>query len=95
MNKYMSRYLNACKKCAKINDLIKKGYVVLDNENTELKTGFVFIAGIKPNIICKDTNLIVYVHDPELDDGYYTPIRKWNYELNQNFKVYKRKAIKI
>ncbi len=88
MNIYKSRYINALKKAAKVNRLIKNGYHVF--HDGEFVEGGKFI--LRDNeIIFKhdDTSATCYFHNSsDWDGGYWTTISEWNKRLNESFEVY-------
>ena len=88
MNIYKSRYINALKKAAKVNRLIKNGYHVF--HDGEFVKGGKFI--LRDNeIIFKhdDTSATCYFHNSsDWDEGYWTAIYEWNKRLNESFEVY-------
>jgi hypothetical protein len=87
MNIYIQRYRNALKKAAKINRLIKKGYIVM-HERTPLHQGFVLRG--KEIMLQASDNVFYryYEHTPDYDHGYYTKIDEWNAKFNAAFEVY-------
>ena len=89
MNIYKSRYINALKKAAKINRLIKNGYRVF-HDGAPVTDGKFILRD--DEIIFKHDNTTgtCYFHNnSDWDEGYWTKISEWNNLLNQSFEVYK------
>lgn len=87
MNIYKSRYINALKKAAKINRLIKNGYHVFhDGSPTDGK----FILRGDEIIFATDktTSICYFLYNPDYDEGYWTKISEWNKLFNESFDVY-------
>ncbi len=87
MNIYKSRYINALKKAAKVNRLIKKGYHVFhDGSPAEGK----FILRDNDIIFKHDdtSGTCYFANNPDWDEGYWTTISEWNKRLNESFEVY-------
>ena len=87
MNIYTRRYRNALRKAAKINRMMKKGYIVL-HEGTPNHKGFVLqgkelLLQVSDNVFYR-----YYEHTPDFDHGYYTRIDDWNAVFNRSFEVY-------
>ena len=91
MNIYKSRYINALKKAAKINRLIKNGYHVFHSGSPS-----------DGKFILRD-NDIIFKHDdtsgtcyfannPDWDEGYWTKISEWNKLFNESFEIYEPSA---
>ena len=87
MNIYTSRYRNALKKAAKINRLMKKGYIVLHAGNPYHRG---FVLRDKELLLEAADNVFYcyYEHNPNFDHGYYTNIHDWNASFNDAFEVY-------
>jgi len=87
MNIYTQRYRNALKKAAKINRLMKKGYIVMHCGDPHHKG---FVLQNKELLLQATDNVFYryYEHTPDYDHGYYTKISDWNAAFNQSFEVY-------
>ena len=91
MNIYKARYLNALKKAAKVNRLLKKGYCLF-YAGVENKHGF-FLSGDTLFLKITDTfRIVFFANDKDLDDGYYTKISDWNEEFNSLITIYQPNA---
>ena len=87
MNIYKSRYINALKKAAKVNRLIKNGYHVF-HDGSPAKGKFILR---DDDIIFQhvDTSATCYFHNSsDWDEGYWTSIYEWNKRLNESFEIY-------
>ena len=89
MNIYKFRYINALKKAAKINRMIKNGYRVFHDGAPV--TGGKFILRDDEIIFKHDnTTSTCYFHNSsDWGEGYWTKISEWNTLFNQSFEVYK------
>jgi hypothetical protein len=87
MNIYKSRYINALKKAAKVNRLIKKGYHVFHDGSP---AGGKFILRDNDIIFKHDgsSGTCYFANNPDWDEGYWTKISEWNKRLNESFEVY-------
>ena len=90
-NIYTARYKNALKKAAKINRLMKKGYVVL-YDGSPKHQGFVLRDREILLKISDNSYYLFYEDSSEFDHGYYTKIEDWNKNFNERFEVYKPEA---
>lgn len=91
MNIYKARYLNALKKAAKVNRLLKKGYILF-YDNAKNKHGF-FLSGDTLFLKITDTfRIVFFVNNKDLDNGYYTKISDWNEEFNSLITMYQPNA---
>jgi hypothetical protein len=75
---YEKRWENAVRIAHKINDSLDKGYLVFNSENALLDGKFrvddegVFLP------LGEHCQLMYFVNDIELDNGYYTTIKRYN-----------------
>ena len=88
MNIYKSRYINALKKAAKVNQLIKRGYHVFHNGEF-VKGGKFILRDDKLLFKSSENSYTCYFHkNSDWDDGHWTRISEWNKLFNQSFEVY-------
>ena len=85
---YSARLNNAKKIYSKLKDYLDKGYMIWDDEN-EIVT---CIEWTDTDFIYNEC-LALFVFDRELDNGYYTPISKFN-ERFKSWKIVNPKNIK-
>lgn len=73
MNKYVARWENAKKKCAKIQKLLAEGYLIFDADGNKIRT-----AEIKDDHTFYINSGFYFLNDMNLDNGMYTPIKEFN-----------------
>ena len=93
MNIYKQRYINALKKCAKVNRLIDKGYRVFHDGHPAAKNSrFILKDG---ELLWKASDQCFYLmfeNSRDWDHGYWTKISDWNNDFEQHFEVFQPTA---
>jgi hypothetical protein len=91
MNIYKARYRNALKKAAKVNRLMKKGYILVA-DGTPNHYGFELRDNGETKAIVlrhsENCTELYYEHTSEYDHGYYTTIKDWNILFNRGLEMY-------
>ena len=80
MDIYKARLKNALKIAAKINRLLKKGFLILDDKGEKVNYPFVFdsVARSIHQKYSDNVRFLIFVDNKDYDMGLYTPIEKYN-----------------
>jgi len=93
MNVYKRRYINALKKCAKGNRLLKKGYILTDSNGTVLKGPFYLSDDSLLLQASNNCSYIIFINDTDLDNGMNTKIEDFNAELRKEYSFIPKESI--
>lgn len=84
MNKFTARYNNAKRIMNKINDLLQKGYQVIDENGYNVESINEANDTISYTLSGSNIRCSLFMNDIDFDDGMHTPIK----EFNKSFELW-------
>lgn len=100
MSIYKARWRNALKQAAKINRLLRKGYIVFDKNNSKCDEFFELTKN--GTVLCQITKTeghkftwMWFENNKDFDHGLYTTIKEFNKRFEGMTAVHPRHVIKL
>jgi hypothetical protein len=86
MNQYEARWNNAVRIANKINELIKEGNIIF-NDDSEPCNGFIIRKDGIFQKVSANSSYIFFLKDKEFDNGYHTTIKEYNEQFKDWYYV--------